>query len=454
LLPARSAAESEETETLKLVPRLLLLPFLALPAMAQYGGPAILSRGEAPSAMSSPQIDFRPFVGIYGTYDTGLSSVAVTDVGGLANADSYGVTLNWGVSGTHSWRHTKVGLDYLGSLTHYTQKTSYDSVDQSFLLGFSHQLSRHILFSIRNNVGFTNRDQRLRGLDQTVPFDPATTYAPATDFFDNRTIYVSSQADLVYQKSSRLSFDFGGDGFTTRRRSKALYGVTGAAARADMEYRVSRRTTLGFGYSYGHYDFTRIFGGTDLHGAALNYAVQISRHVDFTGYVGVYRVESKFEEVVPVDPVIASLLGIGGGSRVVHNINYTPNVAARLSRTFSRGVLYVSGGRSVTPGNGLFLTSIETTGLVGYTFTGVRRWSFAATTFYSRGNSLGNIQGPYSMIAGSLTGSRSLGKSLHIVVDYTARQYGSTVYDKYNRLIHSAAIGLAFAPGEVPLRVW
>ena len=34
---------------------------LSIPAFAQYAGPAILSRGEAPSAMGEPQITFRPY---------------------------------------------------------------------------------------------------------------------------------------------------------------------------------------------------------------------------------------------------------------------------------------------------------------------------------------------------------------------------------------------------------
>ena len=404
--------------------------------------------------MSAPQIDFRPFVGIYATYSTGLSNVSVNDQGGLADASSVGMTLNWGVGGTHSWRHTKLGLDYLGGLTHYTQKTAYDSWDQSLLLGVSHQLSRHILISSRTNAGFTSRDQRLRTLDQTVPFDPATTYAPATDFFDNRTIYASSQNDLTYQKSARLSFDFGGDGFTTRRRSKALYNLNGASARADMQYRVSRRTTLGLEYIYSHYDFSRIFGGTDMHGAAVTFAFQLSRNVEFSGYGGAFRVENKFIETVPVDPVIAQLLGIGSAFRVLHAINFTPNVGARMSRSFSKGVLYAAVGRSVTPGNGLFLTSIETSATAGYSYTGFRRWSLSAAAFYSTARSLGNIQGPYSTTAGSLSTSRTLGHMVNFVASYSARKYGSSVFNNYNHLVHSVAIGFAFAPGEVPLRVW
>ena len=42
------------------------------PLYAQYGGPAILARGQAPTAMTPSKIDFRPFLSVSAGYDTGL----------------------------------------------------------------------------------------------------------------------------------------------------------------------------------------------------------------------------------------------------------------------------------------------------------------------------------------------------------------------------------------------
>ena len=55
--------------------RALAVLILTIPAFAQYAGPAILSRGEAPSAMSAPQINFRPYFDVNAVYDTGLAGV-------------------------------------------------------------------------------------------------------------------------------------------------------------------------------------------------------------------------------------------------------------------------------------------------------------------------------------------------------------------------------------------
>ena len=101
------------------------------------------------------------------------------------------------------------------------------------------------MFSFNNSAGLYGSNRTAPSLPQTVEFDPTTTYVPTNDFFDNRTINLSSQANLTMQRSTRLSLNFGGDGFLTRRRSTALYGVTGIGAHGDIQYRVSRRSTVG-----------------------------------------------------------------------------------------------------------------------------------------------------------------------------------------------------------------
>lgn len=228
------------------------------------------------------------------------------------------------------------------------------------------------MFSLDTSAGTFTRDFGLNGLSSTVPFDPTTTNIPTTDFFDNRTKYVSSVADLILQVHEHVSVDLGGGGAVVSRQSSALHGTAAANAHGDLQYRFSRHATIGASYTYFHFDFTRIFGATDVHGVAGAFALQITRLLEFTGYAGFARAESKFVQTVAVDPAIAALLGISKGTQVVHTIDYLPNVSGRLSQTFQRGVAYVSGGHTVVPGNGLFLTSYATTLLGGYTYTGIR----------------------------------------------------------------------------------
>ncbi len=256
---------------MKLVCVLTLLG-LTLPAFAQYAGPAILSRGEAPAAMSAPEIKFRPFVELTASYSTGLAGVAVTDSqGDLPNLDSYGGDLAWGVSGTHSWRHTKLGVDYRGSLNHYFNQTGFDALSEAFLLGLTQRLTRHITFNLRESAGMFERSFGQGSLSQTASFDPSQSYIPTADFFDNRTYYISTQADLKIQKTARLSFDLGGDSFLTRYRAAGLVGTTGVGARGDLQYRINRRSTVGAFYNYQHFIYNGQFGAADVHSMYATY---------------------------------------------------------------------------------------------------------------------------------------------------------------------------------------
>jgi hypothetical protein len=427
----------------------------ALPAFGQYAGPAILSRGEAPAAMAAPQISFRPYLELTGLYDTGLAGVGVVDAqGDLANVASQGYGATLGISGTHSWRHTRLSLDYQGSAQEFNRQTSYDTINQSLMFEVKHQFTRHIGLSLRETGGMFSQNFGLIGLPQTAGYDPNATIVPTTDFYDNRTVYSTTQLDLTIQKTARLSFDFGGDGNVVERRSSVLYGVTGEAARADVQYRWSRRTTLGALYTYTHYAFTNILGGSDIHMGAISYATALSRWWEISGYAGFARLENTFIQVVPLAPSIQALLGYSTGTQLAYNVAYIPNAQVRLSRTFPNGVAYVTGEKLVTPGNGLFLTSTNEAVMAGYNFTGLRRWSFGLLGSYAAAKSLGNVVGRYDTASGGFTASRQITRALHAVAAFSTRRYSSPDFSKYNRPIYDVRIGLGFTPGDVPLRVW
>jgi hypothetical protein len=427
---------------------------LALPAFAQYAGPAILSRGEAPTALVPPEIKFRPFLEIGGVYESGLAGVSASDSQQVPNLHSYGVMVTFGVSGTHSWRHTKLGLAYSGNVSHYSQQGSFDSISQSLMLGIQHQIARHISLSLRETGGVFTRGFGQVSLQQTVPFDPLKSYIPNTDFFDNRTYYLSSQADVMFQKTARLSFDFGGDSFLTRYRSSALHGTNGLGARGDIQYRVSRRTTIGGAYNFQHFNYTGLFGAADAHGLAFTFARALTAKTEFSAALGAYRVEQTAITDVPVDPVIAALFGVTTTTQIAHFVSWSPNLTGRLTQTFREGVAYVTGGRTVTPGNGLFLTSYVTSVTGGYTYTGLRRWSFDAHISYYRAKSLGNIIGLYDTATGGFALSRVLLRYVHLVLGYDIRSYSSPGFANYNRTSQQARVAIGFAPGDVPLRLW
>lgn len=424
------------------------------PLFAQYGGPAILARGQAPGAMAASQIDFRPYVSVTGTYDTGLNGVSVDANGALVNDASYGVMIGFGVSGLHSWKHTKIGLDYSGSFSHYA-KSFYDGINsQSLQLSIAHQLSRHAVVTLNNSAVLYGSNRATPTLPQTIEFDPSTTYLPTNDFFDNRTISVSTQASISIQKSTRLSYRFGGDGFLTRRRSTALFGATGYGAHGDIMYRASRRSTIGVMYSYMHYAFTGLPGGTDTHSVVGSYSRSLSPSMQMSASGGISKYENVFVQLVPIDPAIAAVIGISSALRVSYQSAIMPDLAFRLSKVVPRGTVFVYASNSLNPGNGLFLTSTSTNAGVGYNYTGLRRWAISAGANYNRSNSVGNVLGTYGSYSATLSASRQVAPMTHGVFSFNVRRYDSGDFKNYNKWSYGVNLGLSFSPGDIPVRLW
>lgn len=108
----------------------------------------------------------------------------------------------------------------------------------------------------------------------------------------------------------------------------------------------------------------------------------------------------------------------------------------------------------MTPGNGLFLTSKMTTAGAGYTYTGLRRWSFNTHADYHRATSIANIAGDYGGTSGGISASRKITRSIHVITNFNVRQYRSQDFDRYNRRIYTLRAGLGYTPGDIPLRIW
>jgi hypothetical protein len=427
---------------------------VASPLFAQYGGPAILARGEAPAAMSTSQIDFRPFVSIGGSYDVGLNGVSVSSTGKLNNPSSEGLQLSGGVSGLHSWKHTKIGLNYSANFSHYSQASYYDGVTQNLLLGITHQLARHVTFNLNNSASLSGSNLTSPSLPSTIQYDPNVTNVPTNQFFDNRTFTMNSQASLTIQRSTRLSLSFGGEDFVTRYRSKALFGVTGIGAHGDLQYRLNRRSTIGARYSFEHFNFSGILSNTDAHSVVATYSARVSRSLEVSGLGGVSRFETEFLQDVPIDPVVAALIGISSAQAVFYHVNWIPNLGARVTQAVRKGTLFATGSYSLNPGNGLFLTSKATSVSAGYNFTGLRRWAISAGGSYNNASSVGNVTGKYGSYSADLSASRQIASYTHAVLGFNARKYDSGDFKNYNTWSYGVRLSVAFSPGNIPLRLW
>ena len=211
--------------------RLILLLLIAavgtvVAQRAEYPGPTILSRGMGTALQGGGELlELRPYLSLNGIYDSALTSVSVDQQGRIPQTDGYGAEVGFGLYGYHNWRHSMLGVDYRGDVRHYNRKTYYDGTDHNLTLGFTHQPTRRLSFTLKEAAGMYSRSYGWFNGYQF--FDPAYANVPTNELFDGRTIYMSTMGDLTYSKSPRLSFNVGGSGMVVRRRSQSLIGTTG-----------------------------------------------------------------------------------------------------------------------------------------------------------------------------------------------------------------------------------
>jgi hypothetical protein len=423
----------------------------AVPSAEDYGGPAILSRGEIPGASSTAPIAFRPYIGLNAIYDDGLVPVSVNTNGSIPTANLFGVELTLGVYGYHTWKHTTLALDYKGDFRHYSQKEYYDGTDQFLSLILTHQPSKRLSFTLRNTAGTYAESSFLSGTLGILNTGYLET--PQNDIYDNRVIFLTTAGDMIYRLTPRLSFDIGGEGYLVRRASSALYGLTGYDAHGDLQYRLRRHTTIGLDYRFTHYEYTKGFGASDIHSLGISYATQLTHRLQFAATIGGARVESLSLEQVTLDPAIAALLGVTVGVQAAYQLHYVPDLSARLTESLQRSQFSMSFNDSVNPGNGVYLTSKMEAGVVSYHYTGVRHWNFGGDASYTRLTTLDQTLGAYSSYGAGGGATRDLKKGLHAVLRLDERRY-IVAAGRFNRTDTRVTLGVSFSPGDVPLALW
>lgn len=430
---------------------LLLLTASCLVAQ-EPGGPAILSRGTGVRrAQPGQTLQFRPYLSVSGIYDSALTAVSIDPSGQLPNISSYGVEVGIGAYAYHDWKKSVLGLDYRGDLRHYTRNSYYDGSNHRLTLGLSRQATKHVTLSLRESAGTYSRSYG--GLNAAGFYDLNSIDTPRNELFDGRVYYLNTLGDVTYQKSARLSFNMGGDVYVVRRQSSALVGVTAKAARGDVAYRATRRTTVGADYRFTHFAFTRGFGGSDIHTIALNYSTRLSRVWQLRLHAGGSRVESLGLRRVEIDPVVVAIIGQTSGIEVDYRVNYVPDLRAELRGEFRRSSLVFAYSRAITSGNGVYLTSLDENGEANYSYTGIRKWNFGVSGGYGSLHGLTQTIGKYRNYHGGVGVTRSLVGDLHGVVRFDTRRYEVT-FTQFKRNQYRASIGFAYSPGDIPLSLW
>ncbi len=273
-----------------------------------FEAPSILSRDSNFTESSGKPLEFGLFGKVSGVYDSALTPVEAIDSGMPFESEAgAGVEASFGAAVSRRWRHSKLAVDYRGTYREYASASLFNGLDQFFQLAYSRQIERHLRLDFKSTLGTTKLGN---GEFAYLPISSLDRLGlPLNELFDNRTNYLESRVDLTWQKTARLSFGFGGDGFIVRRQSLLLAGVNGYSARASVAYRLTSRQTISASYNNTYFDFQRAFGNSRLQIPTLGYALALAGHWDLAAQAGVARVETLGLTQVALDPAIAALTG-------------------------------------------------------------------------------------------------------------------------------------------------
>lgn len=429
---------------------ILILCLLCPLASAQtgvFGGSPLLSRGTGGTGQRSGQdVDLKYFVSASLIHDTGLTPYGVGTNGQLAQTGALnGIELGFGAYGRHSFRRSALGLDYYGNYRHYPGSVIFDGSNQALTLEYTHQKSRRMLFDMNVGAGTQNFGTAigsLGGLDSIVD--------SSSLLFDNRTSYLQTGMTMRYALSTRTTFSMGGVGYTVQRASSALVGVRGYSLSGSINHQLSRSTIIGLTYSHMHYDFPRAFGETDINSYQGTYSRDIGRWWNFSIAAGAFISQVQGVRSTALDPDIAALLGIGSVRTIFYLENVLPIASASFTRKFRRASITGNYARSITPGNGVFLTSRQESYGATYSYTGIRRLSFSASAGATQMDSLGQSLVPFKQIFGSVNANYRMGSGLNLGGNYSKR-YQDLQNSSFPRDSSRISFTLSFSPGTVPI---
>ena len=439
--------------------RIILLGLLAAALVfaqdddESYQGPSILSRLTPTLGQRGGQvIDIRPYVDVSWVYDNGMLGVGVNSVGKVVPAPAeQGVTAGFGVTGTKRWRHDVLSVDYRGNYTDYQPLNFFNGLSQFLGMNYLHTFSPKLQLDLRETAGESPYSY---GQYSFIPIQAADQIGvPTNQLFDNPVYFSDTGVDLTWQKTARLSFSFGGDGFVMRNRSVALIGVNGGVARADVAYRLTRTQTVDLSYNYTDIAYSNLFGGASYHTLAIGYSIALTPQWTLSAQGGAYIIHSLSLIQVPINPAIAAIVGAGYATVIYRPTDYAPLVQAQAMRKFAKASLSFQYGQSVTPGNGVYLVSEARTATSNYSYLGFKRFTTSIYANYTDFSAVAQQIGAYRMYGVGVGMTYKLAPNTFLETRYDFRRYsaaGISVLGNENRI----SVGLAFSPGPTPLAIW
>jgi hypothetical protein len=283
--------------------------------------------------------------------------------------------------------------------------------------------------------------------------DPNANYAARNELIDDRIFSGAISGDLNHNLNRDWAVSAGATAFSMLRKSGNLIDSYGTTARGQVSRRAGRRGSIGVGYAYSSYTYTKGIGDMTSHSLHVSYRREIGRHVSLSLSGGATRVERIGVQTFTLDPVIQAILGVQTGAQIIYGINYYGTGAASISRSFRRHSLGLNGNLGTSPGNGFYAASRSLDSSASYAYSGFNRWGIAAAAGYTRYTALMQSVKPYDGMYFSGGLSRSLFSDVSLSMHGGVRHTNSGNND-YARNYAFASLSLSYSPGAFRIPAW
>jgi hypothetical protein len=424
----------------------------------EYTGPAVLSRSYTIARPVTPeQVKWSPHLGFASSYSSvqGGTDPASSD-GAPVIGSGFGYTASWGITGRHFWKHDQIGLDYSGSRSKIGGYSLGAGTNHTLNLDYEHQVSRRLSFNLVSSGAIFSQNYGLQdtGLGPGVSIANINIGAsPTVQLLDIGTRQFSNQASLTWRKSARLSFSASGGVFFVQR-SDGLYGNTGYQSQADVNYRQTKRMTVGAYYSFTDYMFSHRVSLANLQTVGGIYSYALGRSTQIRLRAGVTRIESENLQTVPIDPAIAVLLGQSSTVINAYSRSATSDISAQLVRDFHHNrTASISYVRGVAPGNGQLLTSTQEGISASFGMRLFRRYNVSGSADRFMLSSVDPTGGKYGSTAFVVSVSRPINHHMNADFGFTYRTFDITSSPLLQRQIFVTS-GISWNPGENWLKSW
>jgi hypothetical protein len=376
-----------------------------------YNGPAVLSRSYTLSRpMDSKEVKWTWSVGENEIFQTGLVSGA--GAGAATNGESFGTSTSFTFTGRHLWKRDQIGVSYTASYNRYFSSYGYNGLNQNLNVDYEHYFTRHLSLNLIESGSILSQNYSLQNPLTTPGVNPANinfATSPTAQVLDQRIRQFNTSAGLTWQTTARLSFNLTEGFFAVDLAGAQFISGTGYQSQADVNYRLTSKSTVGAYYSYTSYLYAQHESSSDSNTVGMIFSHAFNRSTQLRLRGGVSRIESLSYTLVPIDPVFAALVGQQAGVADVYFKTYTSDISAQFIKDFGRRrTANIAFTRGIAPGNGLILTSIQQAMTASFSTSLFRSYILSFTGGRTSLSAEGQTMGGQSL-AGSSLGGQNVG---------------------------------------------